>query len=94
MAQVKLTLSDEAAELLRVRAEQRGIPPSELVTKMLSGDVPAETPLIELTKSQIASMDQTAERAGLTRKAWIEKALKERIAREYVQERQKQVFHA
>jgi hypothetical protein len=55
-------------------------------------DIPPGLDPVLLSESQIASLDQVAERWGLTRGEAIHRMLTERLLREYVEERQRQAF--
>ena len=54
-------------------------------------DTPDGLKPVLLSTSQIASLDQTAARMGLTREETIHRFLTERILREFVDERNKQL---
>jgi hypothetical protein len=54
-------------------------------------DAPPGLKPLMLSRSQIASLDQTAERWGVTRLEAIERILTERIRRELTEERQRQL---
>jgi Arc/MetJ-type ribon-helix-helix transcriptional regulator len=53
--------------------------------------VPEGLETLILSTSQIASLDQTAQRWGLTRIEAMQRILKERILREFTEERQRQL---
>lgn len=66
----------------------------ELVKLALSGErVPEGLDRLMLSTSQIQSLDQTAARWGVSRLEAMERMLKERILREFVEERQRQIKH-
>ena len=62
------------------------------VERLTRPSVPEGLERLMLSKTQIQSLDQTAERWGKTRIEAIQRMLTERILREFVEERQRQAF--
>ena len=86
---------DTIAELDR-RAKAAGVTRTEIVAALVretldSVPVPPGLQVLELSTSQFASLGQTAERLGLTVMEAMQRFLKERIEREFIEERQRQV---
>jgi hypothetical protein len=84
-----------AALLERVdeTADREGVKRTELLVELVEQGLNARgLSAVMLSTSEIASLDQTAGRLGLTRVQAIERFLRERINREFVEERQRQAF--
>jgi hypothetical protein len=90
MISVTVRLDDELGE--RVDAAE-GASRQEKIVGLIERGLDAAPGLkaVLLSETQIASLDQTAARMGLTREAAIELFLKERILKEFVEERQRQI---
>jgi predicted transcriptional regulator len=94
MASTPVRVTDELLERLDARADGRGR--AEMVQEAIERYLNPQPGqgincLIELSKSQIACMDQLADRSRLTRKQWIEKVLGAKLRHEFVFERQAQL---
>jgi metal-responsive CopG/Arc/MetJ family transcriptional regulator len=90
---VTVRLDDELLAEVDAQPGSRSEAIINLLTVALSGErVPEGLERLMLSTSQIASLDQTAERWGMSRIEAIERIVKERILREFTEERQRQVF--
>jgi hypothetical protein len=91
MAQISLKLPDGLLERI---GEREGMTRTEIVIELLGRGLQLAPGLevLLLSTSQIASLDQTAERWGMTRVEAVQRILKERIRREWVDERNRQLF--
>jgi len=91
MNTVTVRLEDELLE--RVDASEGSSRQEKVLSLIKAGlDVPPGLKPVLLSPTQIQSLDQTAERMGLTREQAIHRFLTERILREFVEERQRQAF--
>lgn len=89
---VTVRLDDDLLALVDAEEGSRSEAIVELLRLALTGEkVPEGLDRVLLSESQIASLDQTAQRLGLSRQGAIERFLKERILKEFVEERQRQI---
>lgn len=81
-------LEDDLIARLGARSEDEGISRNELVARYLEhGLKTAGLDTVILSTSEIACLDQLAERAGTTRAALSSRYLRERLRREFTDER-------
>ena len=81
-------LSDELLANLEAKAEAEGCTRNELIAKLIDfGLENFGTQRLELSVSQIACMDQLAERKGVTRIELMRRWLSERLRREFTDDR-------
>lgn len=91
-----IRFDDPTLARLDARAEADGVSRQQLVISLVTQaldapPVPAGLEVLLLSTSQIASLDQTAARMGLTRIEAIQRFIKQRIEREFIEERQRQM---
>jgi predicted transcriptional regulator len=94
MASTPVRVTDDLLDRLDARADGRSR--AEVVAEAIERYLDPRPGqgidcLIELSKTQIACMDQLAERSRLTRKQWIERVLGAKLRHEFVFERQAQL---
>jgi predicted transcriptional regulator len=85
---MSVRLDDGLIERLDARAAEQGINRTELVTRLLEHGLKTDgVQTVLLSTSEIACLDQLAERAGCTRSELSRRYLGQRLRREFTDDR-------
>jgi predicted transcriptional regulator len=95
MQQIALRLDEKLVEQVDKMAEARDVSRQALVAEMIEHALKTlDLRPAVISVSEIASLDQTAARWGMTREEAVTRILRERIHREYVDARNSQLQDA